>query len=92
MAFDGGLLLLESPGDAEHHDAFAVFMPLQAGVILASGKNLAHAMASQFTAIISSAEHLHESCASRPGILRWHPPDKVEDGSGTYLALRNLRI
>jgi hypothetical protein len=89
VAFDGELLL-KGPSDAEHHDAFAVFMPLQTGVVSAPGQNLAHA--SQLTTIFSPAESLHESYSSRNGTLRWHPPDKVEDASGTYLTLRNLRI
>lgn len=75
-----------------HHDATAVYVPLQVASCPATSSTACVVLAWQLAACADLAADpgiVSLNIRSAPG---WHPPDEVLDASGTYLTLRNLRI
>lgn len=74
------------------HDTNAIFAPSQVVAISIPAHNDTKAVAEQFAAVNLLTEIRSDIWPSLPCKQPLHPPDAVQDGSDTYLTLRNLRI
>ena len=74
----------------QHHNATAIFAPLQVSDAASTSHKGSVTSTSELAPLPTvDAADCWLSVCSTP---RWHPPDKTQDASDTYLTLRNLRI
>jgi hypothetical protein len=74
------------------HDANAVYLAPHARALSVQSHKAAAASTLQLAKLTPLAICPTASQAKASNFRHWHPPDAVQDASGCYLTLRNLRI
>ena len=80
------------PSGGSGHDADAVFVPASSGPLSSSTSHESAESTSQLAADVPPIGSHGGAWPLLRSAPMWHPPDAVQDGSDTYLTLRNLRL